>query len=336
MYPFWNAAFFATLITALPLLVDSATSDGLIVRKEWRSLTTVEKSSYIDAVKCMLRKPPLTSKSVLPGVQNRFEDFLGDHIQQANLTHFVREIRACGFDGGQPYWDWSLDANSTEDFLNSEMWDPDTGFGGNGAYIAGTQDDPAPGVPVTAASFPFNLSDHTGGGCIPDGPFANMTIHMGPGPSTEFNEWCVRRDFVPSQFLLSANSTSVAAAMDQPDFGWFSQQSEMTTHNAGHVGIGGVYGVLTDVWASPGDPLFFLHHANIDRLWWSWQSKNLSTRLTDISGPVVPQDWSNKSGGNVTLDFEVHVGAAGNLTRRIRDLMDIRQPTLGYVYESLY
>src|SRR5690606_40862261 len=32
------------------------------------------------------------------------------------------------------------------------------------------------------------------------------------------------------------------------------------------------------------DPLFYLHHAFIDRIWWQWQSANLSTRLTDIAG----------------------------------------------------
>ena len=40
--------------------------------------------------------------------------------------------------------------------------------------------------------------------------------------------------------------------------------------------------------SSPGDPLFYLHHAYIDKLWWEWQSRNLSTRLTDISGPITP------------------------------------------------
>lgn len=39
---------------------------------------------------------------------------------------------------------------------------------------------------------------------------------------------------------------------------------------------------------SPGDPLFFLHHTNLDRLWWEWQSADLSTRLTDMTGPNIP------------------------------------------------
>lgn len=35
---------------------------------------------------------------------------------------------------------------------------------------------------------------------------------------------------------------------------------------------------------SPGDPVFYLHHGYLDKLWWDWQSLNLSTRLTDIGG----------------------------------------------------
>lgn len=42
--------------------------------------------------------------------------------------------------------------------------------------------------------------------------------------------------------------------------------------------------------ASPGDPLFFLHHTNLDRLWWEWQSVNLTARLTDMNGRTVPLD----------------------------------------------
>lgn len=40
--------------------------------------------------------------------------------------------------------------------------------------------------------------------------------------------------------------------------------------------------------ASPGDPVFFLHHANLDRLFWKWQEANLTARLTDVSGIVTP------------------------------------------------
>ncbi|KAH6949723.1 hypothetical protein BKA56DRAFT_606813 [Ilyonectria sp. MPI-CAGE-AT-0026] len=53
-------------------------------------------------------------------------------------------------------------------------------------------------------------------------------------------------------------------------------------------GIRGIGGKMGNVVASPTDPLFFLHHANLDKLWWDWQLANLSSRLTDVSGVNVP------------------------------------------------
>lgn len=68
--------------------------------------------------------------------------------------------------------------------------------------------------------------------------------------------------------------------------------------------------------ASPGDPLFFLHHTNLDRLWWSWQKANLSSRLTDMSGRNTPTESDLESNEWVfpsasMLDYD---GDPGNVT----------------------
>lgn len=54
---------------------------------------------------------------------------------------------------------------------------------------------------------------------------------------------------------------------------------------------------MINVSASPGDPIFFLHHAYLDRVWWQWQQANLSSRLTDISGRNVPTNETLAAGG---------------------------------------
>lgn len=98
-------------------------------------------------------------------------------------------------------------------------------------------------------------------------------------------------------------------------------------------GIGGTFGQMGDPFASAADPIFFMHHANLDRVWWSWQSKDLKKRLKDISGPQIIQDWTNQYGGNVTLDFPLSLGY-NNVEAKVSDLMDIRP--LCYTYDKLY
>lgn len=95
---------------------------------------------------------------------------------------------------------------------------------------------------------------------------------------------------------------------------------------------------------SPGDPLFFLHHTNLDRLWWSWQAANLSARLTDMGGRNVPgndslitNNWLYPSAAILDYDGDPanvttlnHVlwmaGVAPNVT--VADVMDIRGDTI--------
>lgn len=42
---------------------------------------------------------------------------------------------------------------------------------------------------------------------------------------------------------------------------------------------------MRDPLASPCDPLFFIHHAWIDKLWFDWQNVNPKKRMYDIGGP---------------------------------------------------
>lgn len=43
---------------------------------------------------------------------------------------------------------------------------------------------------------------------------------------------------------------------------------DLGPHGGGHFTIGGDPG--GDLFTSPGDPAFFLHHAQVDRLWTLW------------------------------------------------------------------
>jgi tyrosinase len=44
---------------------------------------------------------------------------------------------------------------------------------------------------------------------------------------------------------------------------------------------------MLDPIASPGDPIFYLHHTWLDKVFWEWQALNLTTGLTDIGGSTL-------------------------------------------------
>lgn len=47
---------------------------------------------------------------------------------------------------------------------------------------------------------------------------------------------------------------------------------EITPHGSVHVFVGGRFGRMSDFDQAAGDPVFWLHHANIDRLWEVWRT----------------------------------------------------------------
>jgi tyrosinase len=148
------------------------------------------------------------------------------------------------------YWDYSLDAEpqniqSTRAF-DSEIFSPDTGFGGNGLRV----------IP-TAEQNRLNISGSTGGGCVKDGPFAppNFMVNV-PTPQ------CLKRDFVPWIINRFGDIALVDELLAQPDYTsvvWTFEKTRTLTltgpanvHASGHFGVGGVLGTMGDATNSPG------------------------------------------------------------------------------------
>ncbi|KAF7857108.1 uncharacterized protein EAF02_011341 [Botrytis sinoallii] len=163
---------------------ETCTSENVLVRREWGALSSTEKKEYIAAVQCMTKLPPITPLSVVPGVRSRHDDF-GASIFLAWHRYYTWAYETalrdeCGYNGTQPYWDWS----STDTIAAHPLFDgSDTSIGGNGAYVEGYTDFIILPTPVIV-----NVSGAagTGGGCITDGPFS-FSNYMGASTGLQSN-----------------------------------------------------------------------------------------------------------------------------------------------------
>lgn len=109
-------------------------------------------------------------------------------------------------------------------------------------------------------------------------------------------------------------------------------------HNKVHLWVGGAMMPIS----SPNDPIFFLHHCNVDRLWAYWQIRNPTVPyLPDGSTPALtgPEGHNLNEAmhpwDGVSRTFELPGGGTLNLnlpTIKIRDVLN--HNSLGYRYDS--
>jgi tyrosinase len=80
---------------------------------------------------------------------------------------------------------------------------------------------------------------------------------------------------------------------------------------------------------SPGDPVFYLHHAQIDRVWAIWQNLDPPNRQNTIFGTGTFQNIPPSA--NVTMDDYVSVGVL-NEPKKVRELLSTVAGPFCYVY----
>jgi tyrosinase len=106
------------------------------------------------------------------------------------------------------------------------------------------------------------------------------TVNLMTGPHT------VTRTI--GMFAILPNAAAVATAMANATFNTFAAALE-GIHNSGHVWVGGSMGGIP---TAPCDPVFWMHHAEIDRLWWVWQQAHPGQNPA-LAGPAATMDpWS--------------------------------------------
>ena len=82
---------------------------------------------------------------------------------------------------------------------------------------------------------------------------------------------CVRRGYKPGNFTQLPSDDYVRLVVTQvKEFGKFSEFLEKSIHNPVHNAIGGDM-IRAD---APNDPIFWLFHASIDKIWDDWEKLN--------------------------------------------------------------
>ncbi|KAH7233146.1 hypothetical protein BKA59DRAFT_534979 [Fusarium tricinctum] len=305
-----------------------------VVRKEWRELTGAEKKEYLRAAVCM-RNLPKKAYEYVDDVKTRMDDLVHTHSALQPEIHFVAAFLPwhrwyvqlhedllrdeCNYKGVQPYWDWTIDADK-KDMPNSPLFDAETGFGGDGKRTNSNE----PGFER----------------CVVEGPFANLNLTLGmgwPDDNTPGNRpHCFSREFnggmgkdedgnqIIGDMQVTAYYTPVMNTIYSFDtYSGMSEMLEGLPHAQIHSVIFGDMGPST----SPNEPLFFLHHANVDRVWAKWQGRN-NTRLADYSGKQL-------SGEAASITDEMPVLRLADKQPVVKDYMDIQAGPLCYTYSDI-
>ncbi len=94
---------------------------------------------------------------------------------------------------------------------------------------------------------------------------------------------------------------------------------EQTPHNDVHNALGGLNGWMANPFQAAADPIFWLHHSNIDRLWFQWSS------------PAHKDPGDHRWNGHRYSFFDVHGNQVHMTPGDVRDIVG----QLGYTYEGV-
>ncbi|KAK7980215.1 hypothetical protein PG989_012672 [Apiospora arundinis] len=301
---------------------DGCTADNIVYRREYGSLSKTERLDYVNSVKCLQALPARTPAKVSAGTRSRFDDFVLVHIQRTLDIHYTGNFQhwhrwfvylyekalrdECGYKGYQPYWDWPND--------------------------------------------PIQLAPGVGGGYVRTGPFANMTVNLGPvggvagvepGPDggLGYNPRGLKRDVGPALNQRYANYTTVLGLLSKPNITEYRALSEGTPNTVELGPHGGAHYVINgdpggDLYTSPGEPAFWLHHSMVDRMWALWQAMNPDVRNFQMDdGRLGHITWDNNPSSRLTsLDDVIDMGYAGPSTT-IRQVASTTSGELCYFYD---
>jgi tyrosinase len=339
-------------------LEGSCTYENAAVRTEFRAMSNEKRKEFTDAVTCLKNMPPTMTAdqaAEFPGVKSRYDEYVAQHIENTFKIHATADFLAwhrhfiftfeqdlknsCGYTGTLPYWDWAADAQAVD---RSEIFNGDEySMGGNGEYIAGRAD-------TYLGLQDLNFPPGTGGGCVTKGPFSNETYTTNLGPidspynnnvvgQYDYNPRCLVRDlnsWFSQRYNTYNNVADLAIGVDSVEYlqslmqGYLGD-NKLGVHGGGHW-LGGGPSQLEDFHSSPNDPIFYIHHAMIDKIWTVWQYMDRENRQNAIYGTSTLNN--SPASPDMTLADELPFGLV-TANPVFGDLMDTLAGPYCYRYE---
>lgn len=154
---------------------------------------------------------------------------------------------------------------------------------------------------------------------VTDGPFASWNIIRRLGRDTETGQTRLPSTIDVNALLQNTlyaspqyNEQSLGFVTEME--GWIGTNAPWGMHNRVHGYIGGDMVTMDSV----NDPVFFLMHANVDRLWWQWQQQRSIVTFQPITG--------GPAGHNLNDQLRFLLRTPTNA-----DVLDI-QNDMGYTY----
>ncbi|KAL1919183.1 uncharacterized protein VTP21DRAFT_2565 [Calcarisporiella thermophila] len=230
--------FLAIILLTLITLVNGQCSN-ISVRKEFRQLSDSERLDFINAVKAL-------NQGTRP---NRYDNLSKWHTQARYYAHqnpqflpwhraFVREFEKA--------------LQSTNPNVVVPYWDWSLDY------------EDANNSPIFSNSWLGGS-----GSCVTNGQFANWQVtYVGDGSASPH---CLERQINLSKDEVRDPYRLQNIISTRDDYDDFRSAIEVP-HDSIHVGVGGD---MLDL-ASPNDPIFYMHHAFVDKLWADWQSRDPS------------------------------------------------------------
>jgi tyrosinase len=174
--------------------------------------------------------------------------------------HLQRVLNDPNF--GLPYWDWGADGELPPDQqLIAQIW-ADNCMGGSGSPITNG--------PFAAGSWQVNIEQGFAPGSItPILVSTNRGLQRSLG--SDVNILPTRADVLATVHRNEPNIIYDASPWDRNSSGFRNELEGWPNgpimHNRIHVWVGGDMAPAT----SPNDPVFYLNHCNVDRIWSGWQ-----------------------------------------------------------------